>query len=298
MIGILNTRGDMRDALASHFEICNLDGQPFDLENCPELGGLFIDWLPNLDEKLFLKQVTILQEYVKKGIPVVLFDRHSMIDQQQYRWLSKFNVTFMEPRVRFRTGFEWCPQWVTPLPDDWWTGNKEERKIKLAYKGSLAAKIKSFEKYYKTYAQIFPTKTTVYKCTDLDLWKGAGQENKKREWQESNLVPQNTLEPGFNFADVDMTIVIGSYKDYASGYLPDNLFDIMKMGVIPLLPSEHRFFWSMFDGLIVKDEKDIDYAISFMPKVREVIIQEIFDNLYPEFKLEYAVEKIKQCLMI
>jgi hypothetical protein len=303
MLGLLNTKGELLDALASmkEIQICDFDNQPFNLEECPDIMGLFIDWVPkDVNEKHFIKQATILQEYVKRGIPVVLFDRHTAITQKEYKWLSNYNVTFMEPRVRFRHGFEWCPQWTGPLPDRFWTGTKEEepRSIKLAYRGPLATQIKSFEKYYKNYAAIYPGSTTVYRCTDLDMWKGHSQKNKLKEWQEHNLVPQNTLKKPFEFKDVDTTILIASYKDYASGYLPDNLFSMMKSGVIPLLPIEHRFFGAMFDHLVVKDEGDIHHAICCMPKVRGVIIEEIFDNIYPEFKLDYMIERLMQCLTI
>jgi hypothetical protein len=305
LIGLLNTKGELLDALASmkDLQICDFDNQPFNLESCPDIMGLFIDWLPKeLNEKHFIKQATVLQEYVKRGIPVVLFDRHTTISQQEYKWLSKYNVTFMEPRVRFRQGFEWCPQWTGPLPDDFWAGTKDKpRSIKLAYRGPLATQIKSFEKYYKTYATIYPGSTTVYKCTDLDGWKSNSQKDKLKEWQEHNLVPQNTLKNPFEFEDVDTTVLISSYKDYASGYLPDNLFSMMKSGVIPLLPIEHRFFGAMFDNLIVKNETDVHYAVETYPKVRGVIIEEIFDNIfnrYPEFKLDYMIERLMQCLTI
>jgi hypothetical protein len=264
----------------------------------PSLGGLFVDWLPkNLGEKRFLKQAAILQEYVKIGIPVVLFDRHTSIDQKQYRWLSKFNVTFFEPRINFRTGFEWCPQWTTPLPDKWWTGQKDTREIGLAYEGPLSTQIKSFEKYYQTYAQMFPGVTTAFTCTDLKDWKGHSQIIKLNEFKEHNLDQSDKID----FNQVDIIILIGSIKDYASGCLPDNLFSMMKMGVIPLLPIEHRFFGTMFDNLIIRDERDLDYAIKTFPRIREVIIEEIFENIFdrfPEFKIEYMVERLKQCLMI
>jgi hypothetical protein len=117
------------------------------------------------------------------------------------------------------------------------------------------------------------------------------------EFKEHNLDQSDKID----FNQVDIIILIGSIKDYASGYLPDNLFSMMKMGVIPLLPIEHRFFGTMFDNLIIRDERDLDYAVKTFPKIREVIIEEIFENIFgrfPEFKIEYMVERLKQCLMI
>jgi hypothetical protein len=297
MIGLLNTSGDLKDALASQFEICDFDIQVFEPDSSPSLGGLFVDWLPQeMDEKHFFRQAAILQDYVKKGIPVVLFDRYTTIDQKQYRWLSKFNVTFLEPRINFREGFEWQPQWASPLPKKFEVPNTGKREIGIAYEGPLATQLKSFEKYYMTYATIFPDVEVVYHCTDLNVWKGQSQIDKLKHFEDHNLVKSE-----FDFSFVDVAVLIGSYKDYNSGYLPNNLFTMLNKGCIPLLPIEHRFFATMFDQLIIRNERDLDYAFRSFPKVKQVIIEEIYDNIFkrfPEFQLHYMVEKLKRCLMI
>ena len=210
MIGVLNAKEDLKKSF--DFEICDFDSQVFDPDNSPSLGGLFVDWLPQtMDEKHFFRQAAILQEYVKNGIPVILFDRYSTIDQKQYRWLSKFNVTFLEPRIVPRPGFEWQPNWTQPLPKNHIFPNsvREPREIQIAYEGPLATQLKSFEKYYKTYAGLFPNAEVVWHCTDLASWKGEGQKNKIKDFEDHNLVKSE-----FDWAFVDISILIGSRTDY------------------------------------------------------------------------------------
>ncbi len=295
MIGVLNIKRDLLDKLNPQFKICNFDDQIFNPDHSPSLGGLFVDWLPQwMDEKHFFRQAAILEQYVKNGIPVVLFDRYSTIDQKQYRWLSKFNVTFLEPCIVCREGFEWQPIWTempAKIPDD-----KFKREINLAYEGSLQNQLKSFEKYYKTYSQLFPDTEVVFNCTDLDRWKGPAQLDKLKDFENSNLVKSE-----FDFGFVELTILIGLYKDYSKGRLPNNLFNIMNKGCVPVLPIEHRFYATVWDQLIIRDIKDVTYALAAWRKVKGVIIEEIYFNLlnrFPEFKINYIIDKIKRCLMI
>ena len=84
-----------------------------------------------------------------------------------------------------------------------------------------------------------------------------------------------------------------------SGILRNDLFEIMKQGCVPLLPIEHRFYGSMFQELVISDERYIDYFIKNCGELRPVMIEGIFKNIfehYPEFTIDYAVDKIKYYL--
>jgi hypothetical protein len=280
MIGTLNS--DLWTRLSA-VETCDLDQN-----EAPDLKGLFIDWVPKSgNEQTFIRQAALVEHYVKTGIPVVIFDRHLAIENKEYNWLKKFNVTFFEPCVNHRSGFEWCPQWIKPLEPD--TISRDERSIDLAYEGDLTGKIKWFEKYYMTYASMFPKIKAVFNSDMVDF--------KVDEYKNHNLIQVKEID----FRDVTATVVIGSYKDYSIGHIWDNLFDIMSQGCVPLLPIEHRFFIGLFDHLVVRDERDMDYFISGTAKIRGVIIEEIYETAlkrFPEFSIDFMMERLIRCLKI
>ena len=276
MLGTLNVKEDLRSGLQKHKDIAGLDlleGIDF-----PQISGLLIDWVTNQDQN-FSKQAAIIEHYVKKGIPTVIFDRYFGITQQEYLWLNKFNVSFLEPAVNNRIGFDFFPQWTTPLEENWDEKIVEDPPILLGFQSQLRNKVASFEKYYITYSEIFPDKNIVVRNLDAV----------KEEWMNSNIKFDDV-----DFKDVAFSLLIGSKKDYMKGILPLDIFEIMKKGCLCLLPHEHRFFSSMFQPITIDDERDLDYWI-MNSKIRLVMIEEIFDNLrkrYPEFTIKFAIEKL------
>lgn len=282
MLGVLNVKQDIRDALSrKNVDIAGLDlleGVDF-----PDISGLFIDWVTNESDR-FPKQATIVDNYVKKGIPTVLFDRFMGITHQEYNWLRKYNVSFLEPAVINRAGFDFFPQWVdTSLKDkngdDWDTvGFPSNPPITLGFRGTLLDKVSSFEKYYLTYSELFPNVKTVV--------ENSGKI--KSEWINSTINFDSV-----DYKDVAFSLAIGSRSDYMKGILPLNMFEIMlTTGCLVMLPVEHRFFGSLHPA--ITDERDLDYFIK-QPQLRFVMIEEVIRNLeisYPEFTLKYAVDKL------
>jgi len=280
MLGVLNVKQDIRECLQKHVDIAGLDlleGVDF-----PDISGLFIDWVTE-ESSSFTKQAVIIEHYAKKGVPTVLFDRFMGISHQEYMWLSKFNVSFLEPAVINRVGFDFFPQWTIPLggdPDFDWDVLEFPSKpsITLAFHGDIHDKMASFEKYYVTYSDMFPDVPVVVSA-----------KKSKMKWYPDNI----KFESEIDFSDVAFTLVIGSKSDYMKGILPLDIFDIMKQGCMVLLPQEHRFFQSLHTPSI-EDERDLDYYIRH-PELRFVAIEEVFGNLekhYPEFTIAYAVEKL------
>ncbi len=280
MLGILNVKQDIRECLQKHVDIAGLDlleGVDF-----PDLSGLFIDWVTE-GSSSFTKQATIIEYYAKKGVPTVLFDRFMGITRTEYNWLNKFNVSFLEPAIINRTGFDFFPQWTTPLQKDWDVETIEKPSITLGFQGGLYDKVASFEQYYVTYVDMFPDVPVVV-STEVSKVK-----TKMGEWSNRNI----KFETSIDFSDVAFTLLIGSKSDYMKGILPLGIFDIMKQGCMVLLPQEHRFFQS-FHIPTVEDERDLDYYLKH-PELRFVGIEEIFGNLekhYPEFTIKYATDKL------
>jgi hypothetical protein len=277
MLGVLNIRPDLKAKLSQHFEVTESG----------KIDGLFIDWVPKSNDD-FAKQAVMVEEHVKRGIPTVIYDRYLNITTQEYMWLRKFNVTFFEPVINHRAGFEFLPQWTEPYK---WKYTEETREIDLAFNGVVKDKIASFEKYYGTYASLFPDKRVIYEAPAA----GMPLPIKTEKWANNNLVHQY-----FSWDTITFTVLIGTLFDYKRGYLREDLFEIMRKGVIPLCPIEHRFYGSMFQDLVIKDERDLDYYVGTSPmrKVGGVLIEGIFDNMlkyYPEFSIDYTVDRLKEC---
>jgi len=116
--------------------------------------------------------------------------------------------------------------------------------------------------------------------------------------RKDNLIRFSELHDNVDFADINY-ILADCQSDYKIGYLNKKIFDIMNKGCIPLLPIDHKYFNTLFHGLIVKSKTDLELYISGYHRVNVPIIEEIFDNLkkyYPEFLVENAISRISECL--
>lgn len=281
MIGLLNIKDDLRRSL---------DVGPFvDLDKTApnDLDGIYIDWVPKSNKNRYLRQALVIEMYVKKKRPIVIFDRFFSLTYKEFLWLSKFNSFFFEPAVNFRRGFDYMPQWTDGKVGTW---DEDKKSIDMAYQNdNLNECIATLEKYYRNYSSLFPDKIVRY----------SGGINTAKKKQYSDVSEMEHI-PELDWGDVKYTVLIGSKTEYRVGYLRDDLFDIMKKGVLPLLPIEHRFFGSMFNGLVVKDVQDVDYYISLFGKVKTEVIEDIFDNMKkynPEFDIKFTTERITSCFV-
>jgi hypothetical protein len=71
------------------------------------------------------------------------------------------------------------------------------------------------------------------------------------------------------------------------------------MGVLPLLPMQHKYFHGLFNGLIVEDLKSLDMTVSMFGKLKDVVIEELFDRIktdWNEFTIDHAVDVIRNSL--
>ena len=139
MLGVFNIRRDLWNGLSRTRDLIVVD------DSFQNVSGLFMDWVPKTNPE-FPKQAVIVEHYVKAGIPIILYDRFLSIDKKEYNWLKKFNVSFWEPAVNNRVGFEYIPQWTTGVHNDAFV-DRESRPIDLAFQGDLSGKIASFENW-------------------------------------------------------------------------------------------------------------------------------------------------------
>lgn len=279
-IGIYNIDDDLRSELLKSVEICDLK----DNSDFPKLDGLVIDWVERENDS-FLAQAAIIEHYVRESIPVVIYDRFMCVTPKEHGWLKKFNVTFLEPALNNRIDFEYLPQWTTfeiKRPD--------KLEFDLGYVGELNRSIRLFEKYYRDVAVLWPESKVSYYSEKF------AEGEKEDEWIKDGVVRSY----GENY-DFKFSVLIDSQHMIDIGYLPNNLFKMMKYGVLVLCPTEQKYFQGMFPQLTVSKPAEVEYFIKSFSNLREVVIEEVFENVkrnYPEFTIEYTCDIIKRKLII
>jgi len=283
MIGIFTKSPD--EVFLKHLNL------PFKLldvgSNADKIDGLFLDWVPPSLEKDFIYQAQLVEDNIKK-MPIVIFDRHFSVTYQEASYMKKYKTHLFEPAlVTGRSEFVYLPEWTSYYS----VLDNDEREYKvLDISKNLEYRIKSFEKWYRDYARIFPDKKVAYYTRTLTDFK-------KEEYKKNNLILLDG-KPLPDYTCSDFTVIIGSKNAYDIGYFDPVYFIAMNQGCLPLLPEEHRFFHSVFRHLLVKDLEEMDYYVSLYDKARSVIIEDIFDRikrLMPEFTVEYASDIIRKC---
>ena len=55
--------------------------------------GLFIDWIQKtpMYEGAWMNQASLLQRYIKSGIPIVIYDRAFSLTEKEVEWVMAFN---------------------------------------------------------------------------------------------------------------------------------------------------------------------------------------------------------------
>jgi len=259
-----------------------------------DITGLFIDWVPKIPiyEDAWMAQASLLQKYIKSEIPIVIYDRTFSLTEKEVKWVKKFdNVHLFEPALYSeRAGFRYLPEWISNFEI---TIDDEDRNYDVVYSHhNLEYNIHNFEKWFKDYARLFPDKKVAYSSfSDIS-------EFKKEEYKNDNLSFLYQHHPIYHEGNI--TVAIDTPKAYEMGYFNPMYFHAMNLGCLPLLPVDHKYFHAMFEGLVVKDIKEMDYYISSFSYIKDVCIEEIFDRIkteWSEFTLDHATSVLKDVLL-
>lgn len=100
-----------------------------------------------------------------------------------------------------------------------------------------------------------------------------------------------------SYEDLNFTVLYGSNDEYYTGYLPD-MSSILNNLCVPLLPWQHKYYGSLFQGLTVKKLDDIEFYLN-MIKLNDAIIFGIYEtmaHLFPEMLVENVAKEIKYTL--
>jgi hypothetical protein len=252
-----------------------------------KIDGLFLDWVPPSLEEDFIFQAQIVEKYVR-DLPTVIFDRHFAVNYKESSWMKKFKVFLFEPAIMTgRSEFVYLPEWTSYYS----VLDTDERSYDVIdISKNIEFKIESFEKWYKEFARLFPAHKVAYFTREITDFKKTEYEKNKLIYLEGPVLPDYTCS---NF-----TVIHGTQNVYDIGYFNPIYFLAMNQGCLPLLPMEHRFFHVIFKNLIMRDIQEMDYYVGLYGRVRNVIIEEIFDNIkkyFPEFTVEYAADIIRKC---
>ncbi len=285
LLGTLNIEENLGRELAKDYFIHPMKG-----DELPEIDALFIDWIPRAKKKSpsVVLQATVVDHYVKKKVPTIIFDRFLGVTNKEYKWLKKFKTYFFEPAVNHRRKFDYLPIWtpeiynISTYPDI----KIYPREVDLGCDDYLKNKLKSFEKYYVEFASLYPSRKVCY-STKLP-------KEKRDEYYEAGVG-----EVRYSVDDLKFFVLIGTHKAYDIGYLYPDLFWYMKRGCIPLLPQEHRYFHSIFSECVIKKMGDISYLMGGYDRVAVPILVDIYERVekyFPEMKMNHTVDVIKRCL--
>jgi hypothetical protein len=286
MIGILSNNPDeiFLQKLELPFQLID----DFDSDNLMSVKGLFIDWVPKIPvyEDAWMKQASLLQSYIKTGIPIAIFDRRFSLTEKEVNWVKKFNVYLFEPALNSgRIGFRYLPEWISNFEI---SADAAEFYDVVYASDNVEYYLKQFEKWFKDYARLFPDKKVAFSSYEISDFK-------KEQYKNENLV---YFHDSSIFNKGNFTVAIDLDESYKIGYFNPIYFLAMNMGCIPLLPVNHKYFHSMFKGLVVNGLNEMDYYVSLYGRVKDVIIEEIFDRVkdeWSEFTVDHAVDMIRNC---
>jgi len=285
-LGVLNIDVTLANFFPKEIEITHLDTE----ENLPQVDALFIDWIPRSKRKTYaiVQQAKIIKHYTRKKQKILIFDRYLGLTQKEFNWLKNFDVTFLEPAIKYRENFDYLPIWtelydLKSYPDI----EIKEKIFDLGTKDLLKNKIASFEDYYVKFSLNYPKKSVVY-------WSNLLKE-KEEEYKEVGIRKTN-----FDFEKLKATVLIGTPLHYNIGYLYPEVFNLMRVGCLPLLPKEHKYFWSLFDELVIDKIGYINYNLGIYETVAIPMIVDVYEKIremFPEMNVEYTInflmEKLK-----
>lgn len=277
-LGTLNVDEVLASYFPKSYELVPLNG-----EELPEIDALLIDWVPRGKKKTpaVIQQAKIINHYVKQKKRTVIYDRYLGLTVHEFEWLKKFDVVFTEPAIKYRRDFTSIMPWtetydLSSYPDI----DFSKKTIDLATKDLLRNKIGPFEDYYVEFATHYPKHSVVY-------WSNLLKE-KEDEYKDAGLKKTN-----FEFENVRTTIIIGTKTAYDVGYLYPEVFNLMRVGVLPLLPKEHRFFWSLFDELLIEKLGWINYNLSVYEATVIPLLVDVYqkiETMWPEMKVEHTID--------
>jgi len=251
--------------------------------------GLFIDWIPTSSNDAkkaenIIIQTEAIETSIKKNIKTILFDRYQSITNKETQWFQKHkNIVLCEPSIITRTGFTYLPFWVKIKSLNEINLNNETRDITFLHYGKISSKIKSLEKYYKSYKTLFGDATLAYNS----------ESENQIDIAEKNLDYMERTNK--NYKDAQYTIALGSERDYKTGYLDPFIFKALENNCVPFIPDEHRFYHAL---PIIKPNTiewyNKQYDLCYIGLI--CYFYQCIEKYYPEMIIQNVIKQIDKLL--
>lgn len=287
MLGILNVNKRLAEYLSVHFTVADINH----LEEDVKIQSLLVDWIPksskNLSRKVasnLLKQTETVEMCIKNKIPVVIFDRYLSISKKEEIWFIKHGVKLFEPAVNNRKNFKYLPFPVEIKEFKDVKLNEKDRNYPLAYKGSLSDKLKSFEKYYVKYAELYPQDSNIIYDSKIDDLKKEEYDNYGIEYKED-----------IHLSDAKCIVIIGSRREYRVGYISSIISEALENNCLPLIAEENRFFNAL--PFVVKNPRDISWYVDMYNNTYAACMIDLYNNIkrnYPEFDINNVTNILRR----
>jgi hypothetical protein len=227
----------------------------------------FIDWQPTqINDEAVASQVQEIKRCQSKEIPIIVFDRHSSMTEDEIIFLhKKTKVKLFEPAVVARPGFEFMPYWVH-FREYKYSDFKENRRFQTGYKG-----IKFTKDLESNILSVIKDKLTI----GLDV---------KLPQDKYDVLKSIVCIDRFEYLDLDTMILTGTEDDYNRGVLPD-IEPLMQSGTVPLLYHKHKWLHSLFKNFVIYDHNDIRWSAKLYKNCGIGFIEDVQKNI-----LEYLPE--------
>jgi len=245
--------------------------------------GAFLCWINPSDKDGFERQTKIVDYCVKNKKPLIIFDKYQEIPDDMVGYLVSNGAFLWEPAVRDRLFFSYQPVWGkipkgitdTPLYD--WTGATYD----LANLSSPLQKIPSIEKYYKAIKDIGRHTVVAAECGNRAI--------------DNEIERMGIHVCGRGDIQTTATVLIGTKEQYKTGYLDPNFLTYLESGIIPFLPEEHRWYYSIFTDLVINSTSDMDYFLSSLSRINYGLTTDIYSRIrehLPEFDVSNVADRI------
>ena len=227
----------------------------------------FIDWTPtHVGDEAVASQIQEIKRCQEKQIPVIIFDRHSAMKDEEIIFLhKKTKALLLEPCVVTRPGFEFMPYWIH-FREYKYSDFQEDRRFQTGYKGNKFTK-----DLESNILSVIKDKLSV----GLDV---------KLPQEKYDILKTIVLIDRFEYSDFDTMMITGTQNEYDNGRLPD-IRQMIGSGTVPLLCHKHKWLHSLFKHFVIYDHNDIRWAAKLYKNCGVGFLEDMQKNI-----LEYLPE--------
>jgi hypothetical protein len=245
--------------------------------------GCFVKWVESNHE-----QIKCIKYCIDKHKPLIIFDGDQLMTDDEVTFLMGHGVFLWEPYLNDRTLFSYQPNWgkiPIDIPWDFEKAHPIDFGCVLPLKGLLP----TFEKYYHPISVTGEYNVSYFNENISDVIR-----KKVSDMGVSVFDTSNSLSSGK--INMKFSMVLCTNHQYKTGYFPSHIFELLENGVVPLLPEEHKWYYSIFQEMVIKNSFDIEFLIKTYDNIGYGLIHQIYqsiDKYLPESNVVNVAKRIK-----